>query len=119
MLKRAGVRLRDLAATGRVQLELDAVTGRADIESLEAAARLEGYIGRQAVENARRDQEDRRGIPEGITYTGVPGLTREAAQRLTDVQPRTLGQAGRIPGVTPAAVAVVAAHVRRYSGPSA
>jgi tRNA uridine 5-carboxymethylaminomethyl modification enzyme len=119
MLKRAGVGLRDLAATGRVQLELDVVTERADIDSLEAAARLEGYIGRQAVENARRDQEDRRGIPEGITYTGVPGLTREAAQRLTDVQPRTLGQAGRIPGVTPAAVAVVAAHVRRYSGPSA
>ena len=46
----------------------------------------------------------------------MPGLTREAVQRLTEVQPRTLGQAGRIPGVTPAAVAVVAAHVRRYSG---
>ena len=52
-------------------------------------------------------------------YTAVPGLTREAAQRLSEVQPRTLGQAARIPGVTPAAVAVVAAHVRRYSGPSA
>ncbi|HZA34538.1 MAG TPA: FAD-dependent oxidoreductase, partial [Vicinamibacterales bacterium] len=119
MLTRAGVGLFDLAATGVVPLELHPVTGRADLESLEAAARLEGYIGRQAIENARRDQADRRGIPDGMAYTGVPGLTREAAQRLTEVQPRTLGQAGRIPGVTPAAVAVVAAHVRRYSGPSA
>jgi tRNA uridine 5-carboxymethylaminomethyl modification enzyme len=109
----------DLAATGVVPLELHPVRGRADLESLEAAARLEGYIGRQAVENARRDQDDRRRIPDGMAYTGVPGLTREAVQRLTEVQPRTLGQAGRIPGVTPAAVAVVAAHVRRYSGPSA
>jgi tRNA uridine 5-carboxymethylaminomethyl modification enzyme len=119
MLTRAGVGLCDLAATGVVPLELHPVRGRADLESLEAAARLEGYIGRQAVENARRDQDDRRRIPDGMAYTGVPGLTREAVQRLTEVQPRTLGQAGRIPGVTPAAVAVVAAHVRRYSGPSA
>jgi tRNA uridine 5-carboxymethylaminomethyl modification enzyme len=116
MLTRAGVSLRALAATGQVRVDVSDASPNVDIDSLEAAARLEGYIERQAVENARRDKEERRGIPEGLTYTDVPGLTREAAQRLTDVQPRTLGQAGRIPGVTPAAVAVVAAHVRRYSG---
>jgi tRNA uridine 5-carboxymethylaminomethyl modification enzyme len=119
MLTRAGVGLRALAAAGHVQLDLDLHRGSADVDSLEAAARLEGYIGRQAVDNARRDKEDRRAIPAEIAYTVVPGLTREAAQRLSEVQPRTLGQAARIPGVTPAAVAVVAAHIRRYSGPSA
>jgi tRNA uridine 5-carboxymethylaminomethyl modification enzyme len=119
MLTRADVSLRELAESGHVRLAVDQASANADIDSLEAAARLAPYIGRQAVENARRDKEDRRSIPDGITYTDVPGLTREAAQRLTDVQPRTLGQAGRIPGVTPAAVAVVAAHVRRYSGPAA
>ena len=84
-----------------------------DIDSLEAAARLEGCVGRQATDNARREKEDRQAIPQGFAYVNVPGLTREAVQRLSEVQPRTLGQAGRIPGVTPAAVAVVAAHVRR------
>ena len=119
MLTRAGVGLRALAAAGHVQLDLDLHRESADIDSLEAAARLEGYIGRQAVDNARRDKEDRRAIPAEIAYMVLPGLTREAAQRLSEVQPRTLGQAARIPGVTPAAVAVVAAHIRRYSGPSA
>jgi tRNA uridine 5-carboxymethylaminomethyl modification enzyme len=119
MLSRAGFGLRTLVAGGHVQLDLDPDSKTADLDSLEAAARLEGYISRQASENARRDRDDRRSIPEGIAYADVPGLTREAVQRLSEVQPRTLGQAGRIPGVTPAAVAVVAAHVRRYSEPSA
>jgi tRNA uridine 5-carboxymethylaminomethyl modification enzyme len=119
MLTRADVSLRALAAAGQVQLDLGSDSASADLDSLEAAARLEGYIARQASENARRDKDDRCGIPEGISYALVPGLTREAVQRLTEVQPRTLGQAGRIPGVTPAAVAVIGAHVRRYSGPSA
>jgi tRNA uridine 5-carboxymethylaminomethyl modification enzyme len=118
MLRRADFSLRDLLAGEHVQLDLDPVHSSADIDSLEACARLEGYVVRQAAENARRDRDDRRAIPEGFVYAGVPGLTREVVQRLSEVQPRTLGQAGRIPGVTPAAIAVVAAHVRRYSGAS-
>ena len=118
ILRRTDVSLRELIAAGTVPLDVDPVCRNADIDSVEASARLEGYIARQASQNARRDREERRAIPEGFSYTGVPGLTREAVQRLTEVQPRTLGQAGRIPGVTPAAVAVVAAHVRRYSGAS-
>ncbi len=113
MLRRAGVGLRDLVAEAKVHLDLHPASLTRDIDSLEAAARLEGYIGRQATDNARREKEDRRAIPQGFAYVNVPGLTREAVQRLSEVQPRTLGQAGRIPGVTPAAVAVVAAHVRR------
>ena len=115
-LRRADLHLREMVAQGAVQLQLHPVVPDADIDSLEASARLEGYIGRQASEISRRGKDERRAIPDGFAYTGVPGLTREAVQRLTEVQPRTLGQAGRIPGVTPAAVAVVAAHVRRYSG---
>ena len=64
---------------------------------------------------ARVAREERRRIPEEFSYLGLPGLTREVIQRLTEVRPETLGQAGRIPGVTPAAVAVLGLHVERYS----
>jgi tRNA uridine 5-carboxymethylaminomethyl modification enzyme len=115
-LRRADVRLREMVDRGAIKLQLDPHAPDADIDSLEASARLEGYIGRQACEISRRGKDERRLIPDGFAYAGVPGLTREAVQRLSEVQPRTLGQASRIPGVTPAAVAVLAAHVRRYSG---
>src|SRR3954464_104846 len=118
-LRRAGMSLRQLTAGQQVRLDLDPARRNADLDSLEASARLEGYIQRESTENARRDKDDRREIPSLLDYAGIAGLTREAVQRLTEVQPRTLGQAGRIPGVTPAALAVVAAHVRRYSGASA
>ena len=60
----------------------------------------------------RRRQESRR-IPAEFPFQLIPGLSREMVQRLSEVRPETLGQAGRIPGVTPAAVAVVAAYIDR------
>jgi tRNA uridine 5-carboxymethylaminomethyl modification enzyme len=62
---------------------------------------------------ARARREEARRIPEGFAYEGLPGLTREAVERLSEVRPETLGQAGRVPGVTPAAVAVVGFHVEK------
>jgi tRNA uridine 5-carboxymethylaminomethyl modification enzyme len=50
-------------------------------------------------------------IPEHFRFDGIPGLSRESVERLTAVRPETLGQAARIPGLTPAAVAVIAAHL--------
>ncbi|MBV9744085.1 MAG: tRNA uridine-5-carboxymethylaminomethyl(34) synthesis enzyme MnmG, partial [Acidobacteriia bacterium] len=50
---------------------------------------------------------DGRRIPVGFVYASIPGLSREVTQKLERVQPETLGQAARIPGVTPAAVAVL------------
>jgi len=46
-------------------------------------------------------------IPEGFDFAGIPGISREIRDKLARVRPRTLGQAGRIPGVTPAAVAIL------------
>lgn len=92
--------------------------GRADFEiaSVETAVKYEGYLKRQeaAVERARRDEG--RTIPWGFAYGSVPGLSREVVERLTEVQPETIGQASRIPGVTPAAVAVVRVYVDRHGG---
>ena len=53
-------------------------------------------------------------IPRDFPFHQVPGLSREIVQRLTQIQPDTLGQALRIPGVTPAAVAVLSAYVGRF-----
>ena len=67
-----------------------------------------------AVDRARKDE--RRRIPGNFPFDRVPGLSREVVQRLTQVRPDTLGQALRVPGVTPAAVAVLSAYVGRFSG---
>ena len=64
---------------------------------------------------SRRARDERRRIPPGFPYDAVPGLSREVVLRLSEVGPETLGQAGRVPGVTPAAVAVLGAYVRRWA----
>jgi len=64
------------------------------------------------VARARAD-EDRR-IPGSFEYRGIPGLSHEVVERLTAVRPTTLGQAARVPGVTPAAAAILAARLRAH-----
>jgi tRNA uridine 5-carboxymethylaminomethyl modification enzyme len=62
---------------------------------------------------ARAKRDERRRIPSGFSYQRIPGLSAEARQRLEQIKPATLGQAARIPGLTPAAVAVVGAYLDR------
>jgi tRNA uridine 5-carboxymethylaminomethyl modification enzyme len=116
LLRQPGVRLATLVENGSVRLSLDAQTRRTDIESVETTVKYEGYLRRQAAEIERARRERRRRIPAGFRYDGVPGLSREVVQRLSQVQPETLAQALRIPGVTPAAVAVVSAYIGRPDG---
>ena len=84
-----------------------------DIASAETTVKYAGYLRRQEseIEHGRRDE--RRRIPKDFPFDRVPGLSREVVQRLTQVRPDTLAQALRIPGVTPAAVAVLGAFVGR------
>jgi tRNA uridine 5-carboxymethylaminomethyl modification enzyme len=70
-------------------------------------------LKRQQSEIDRARKYDRRGIPEDFRYEGLPGLSREMVQRLAEIRPSTLGQAQRIPGVTAAAVAILARHIDR------
>ena len=107
----------DAAMAAGLQLELadDQAARELDRVSLTTALRFGGYLKRQAsmVERSRRLED--LPIPVWFRYDGVAGLSREVRQRLGEIQPETIGQAGRIPGVTPAAVAVIAAHVGRAS----
>jgi tRNA uridine 5-carboxymethylaminomethyl modification enzyme len=111
-LKQPEITLRSLLADGKVVLEAGDAHS-CELVSLETAIKFEGYLHRQreAVERARR-QEDRL-IPAGFPFATVPGLSREMVQRFEQVRPETLGQALRIPGSTPAAVAVLGAHIQR------
>jgi tRNA uridine 5-carboxymethylaminomethyl modification enzyme len=114
-LRRPEVSLRNLAPTLESKLELDTHRPDVDLDSLEADGRLEGYISRQRAAISHMERDDRRAIPSGFQYGRLPGLRQEVIQRLVEVQPGTIGQARRVPGVTPAAIAVVSAYVRRYS----
>ncbi len=59
------------------------------------------------------EREERTRIPDGLDFTAIPGLSSEMRQRLTAARPATLGSAGRLPGVTPAAIAALAVALRR------
>lgn len=89
-----------------------------DAATLEAECKYRGYLKRHDAQQARVAAQAERLIPAGFNYREVPGLSREMVERLSAIRPATLGQAGRIPGVTPAAVAIVASRVAHWRGGS-
>jgi tRNA uridine 5-carboxymethylaminomethyl modification enzyme len=112
-LKQPDVRLTDLASSGHLTLEVQPDAFDLDIASVETEFRYEGYLKRQEATVQRLRRQEARPIPDNFPFQRIPGLSREMVQRLSEVRPETLGQASRIPGVTPAAVAVVAAFIDR------
>jgi len=90
-----------------------AVTESAVAEQVEIQAKYHGYIERQREEIARQEQYENTRLPADIDYTSVTGLSVEVQQRLNRHRPETIGQAGRISGITPAAVSVLLVHAKR------
>ncbi|GAB6112979.1 tRNA uridine-5-carboxymethylaminomethyl(34) synthesis enzyme MnmG [Desulfomicrobium salsuginis] len=87
-----------------------------DAEALEEAeiqAKYEGYLQRQQDLVDRFEKMERTALPEDMVYTGIPGLSREVVEKLTRIQPRTLGQAGRISGITPAALSCLEIQLKK------
>ncbi|MFB1488134.1 MULTISPECIES: tRNA uridine-5-carboxymethylaminomethyl(34) synthesis enzyme MnmG [unclassified Thiocapsa] len=82
-------------------------------EQLEIQARYQGYIERQRDEINRHRDQDARALPEDFDFDQVRGLSTEVREKLNRVRPHTLGQAARIPGVTPAAVSLLLIHLKR------
>ena len=83
------------------------------IRQLEIQARYEGYIERQQGEIKRLRSKENTAIPADMDYDLVRGLSAEVRQKLADARPETVGQAARIPGVTPAAVSLLLVHLKR------
>jgi len=113
MLRRPSIRLAEMAARSDVDLELDPASRAVDLASIENEIKYAGYLKQEMGRVERMRRQERRRIPEGFVFDGVPGLSREVVQRLVQVRPETLGQASRIPGMTPAAIAVLGAYLGR------
>ena len=77
------------------------------LATVETETKFSGYISQQERQMERVKDADRRPIPPAFAFAGIPGLSREIQEKLNRVRPVTLGQAARIPGVTPAAVAIL------------
>lgn len=118
VLRQPEVSLDGLIVRHGIDLELEGATRPLDVTSVEVAVKYEGYLRRQHREIELARKHEQRRIPDGFAFEGVPGLSREVVQRLGQIRPVTIGQASRIPGLTPAALAVLATYVGRACRPS-
>jgi tRNA uridine 5-carboxymethylaminomethyl modification enzyme len=115
-LKQPGVTVEGLFGNSSTLTLADDPPARAlDLASLETTVKYEGYLKQEASRAARVRKEGARRIPSGFPFARVPGLSREVSFRLHQIQPETLGHAARIPGMTPAALAVLGAFLSRLA----
>jgi tRNA uridine 5-carboxymethylaminomethyl modification enzyme len=124
LLRRPEVSYRSLSAIGAVAAAPWMQAPDADerlVEQVqlqvEVQAKYTGYIDRQReeIERQRRHEETR--LPDDIDYAQVRGLSSEVRQRLNETRPGSLGQAARVPGVTPAAISLLLVHLKRHPAP--
>jgi tRNA uridine 5-carboxymethylaminomethyl modification enzyme len=104
-----------LVAAGVISLSLaaDSAARSLDVQTLRTTLRFDGYLNRQQAAVLRQRERELENIPVWFEYDRIPGLSREVIERLGQARPETIGQASRIPGVTPAAVALIAARIRK------
>ena len=85
-------------------------------EQIEIDATYDVYLSRQAADVAAYRRDENFELPDELDYAALPGLSNEVKQKLQTHRPRTIGQAGRLDGITPAALTLLVAHVRRGRG---
>ena len=109
ILKRPGVSYQDLPVSAPTALNSE------EIQQVEILIKYEGYIARQDIEVAKSKKLEDKNIPEAFDYATVPSLRNEARQKLSKIRPGTLGQAGRISGVSPSDIAIVSIWLKKSS----
>jgi len=109
ILRRPEVRYSDIAGVFGGELDSE------NAELLEMEIKYRGYIERQMREIERAKRLEHQEIPEILDYHSIRAISSEAREKLSRVKPRTLGQASRIPGVTPADVAMLSVHIHRFA----
>ena len=115
LLRRPEIKLVHLGSLAR-RAELDLPIDLSDLDfadEIELQIKYAGYIKRQQEQVGRFKKLERTRLPDDIAYSGLPGLSNEVVEKLTTVQPRSLGQASRISGVTPAAISVLQVHLKK------
>ena len=108
LLKRPELDLDDLARATGVGIDHPQAA-----EQLEIAARYDGYIDRQQADIERLRRHEDAVLPDAFDFSQVNGLSNEVRQKLNDARPSNLGSAGRIPGVTPAAISLLLVHLKK------
>jgi tRNA uridine 5-carboxymethylaminomethyl modification enzyme len=83
------------------------------VRQVEIQCKYEGYLARQEAEVKKFKNLEKMRIPPGFDYQKIPGLSNEVRQKLSEVQPASLGQASRIEGVTPAALSILMVYIKR------
>ena len=121
LLRRPGVTYEALTALGNGVWAPDALDDDLGLaaqisDQVEISVKYQGYIERQAVEIARQEHNETFPLPESLDYSQVLGLSKEVQQKLNLHKPETLGQAGRISGVTPAALSLLLVHLKKGLG---
>ncbi|MBN8214462.1 MAG: tRNA uridine-5-carboxymethylaminomethyl(34) synthesis enzyme MnmG [Xanthomonadales bacterium] len=106
----------DYARLASVPMLGPAVDDAAVSEQVEIEAKYSGYLARQREEIARQQRHEHTEIPRAFDYAGVRGLSIEVQQKLERVRPQTVGQAQRIPGMTPAAISLLLVHLTKRRG---
>lgn len=81
------------------------------LERIEVEVAYEGYLRRQEADAARVARADGVRVPDDVDYRGIAGLSNEVVEKLERIRPRSVGQASRISGVTPAAIAILLTHI--------
>ncbi len=109
MLSYPNISIADLVRVWPRFGELDAQIA----EQIEIDAKYDVYLSRQAADVAAYRRDESFALPDDFDYAALPGLSNEVKQKLAAHRPRTIGHAGRIDGVTPAALTLLVAHVRR------
>jgi tRNA uridine 5-carboxymethylaminomethyl modification enzyme len=112
-LRRPGGSLAELVDRREVSFDTTLEDRELDISSVETTLKYAGYLKQEASRARRMRREERQPIPDGFPFERVPGLSREVVHRLLQTRPETLGQVSRIPGITPAAVAVLGVFIGR------
>jgi tRNA uridine 5-carboxymethylaminomethyl modification enzyme len=118
-LKQPEAKLEDLVRDGLAPITTTESSRELDVASVETVVKYAGYLKQETARAERAKREERRRIPPAFPFSRVPGLSTEVVQRLTQVKPETLGQASRIPGMTPAAIAVLGVFLNRIGSTSA
>lgn len=116
ILRRPGICYRDVvcATGGSPLLPPDSPLFNAVAEQVELSTKYRGYIERQHIQVAQARRMEDKPIPEEIDYSAIRSLSAEAREKLGRVRPRTIGQASRVPGVTPADVAILSIYVEQF-----
>jgi tRNA uridine 5-carboxymethylaminomethyl modification enzyme len=121
LLRRPGVTYEAITALGNgmwapASLDEDLGLAAQISDQVEISVKYQGYIDRQATEIARQEHNESFPLAESLDYSQVVGLSKEVQQKLNLHKPETLGQAGRISGVTPAALSLLLVHLKKGLG---